>query len=140
SQRMPETWYLLQSGAGPSAHNMAWDEALLEAAEQLNHPVLRFYAWTEPAATFGYSQRFAGVSSWTTLRPLIRRPTGGGLVPHDADWTYSLVFPPGHWWYELRATDSYHRVHEWIRTAFAKLNLDMRLSQGGSQERLGQCL
>ena len=136
---MPEVWYLLQSAVGPSARNMAWDEALLEAVARLGHPVLRFYGWTEPAATFGYSQRFADVSNWTTLRPLLRRPTGGGLVPHDRDWTYSLVFPPGHWWYELRATESYQRVHEWIRAAFAKLNLEMHLSQNCRKEALGQC-
>ena len=47
----------------------------------------RFYAWLEPAATFGYFQRFAEVERMTLLRPLLRRPTGGGLVPHAADWT-----------------------------------------------------
>src|SRR5262245_15782047 len=136
---MSEVWYLLNSAVGPSAANMAWDEALLEAVASLGHPVLRFYGWIEPAATFGYSQPFADVSRWTTLRPLIRRPTGGGLVPHDRDWTYSLVFHPGHWWYELRATESYQRVHEWVRAAFAKLDLEMNLSQNCRKKELGQC-
>src|SRR5262249_5069188 len=44
-----------------------------------------------------------------------------------------------HWWYELRATESYQRVHEWIRAAFAKLDLEMNLSQNGRKEALGQC-
>ena len=87
-------------------------------------PVLRFYGWTEPAATFGYFQKYADVERATRLRPLIRRPTGGGIVPHDADWTYSLVFPPGHEWHSLKAEESYRRVHEWIRSAFAKLNIN----------------
>jgi lipoyl(octanoyl) transferase len=136
---MPETWYLLESGAGPSAHNMAWDETLLEVVAKLGHPVLRFYGWIEPAATFGYSQRFADVASWTALRPLIRRPTGGGLVPHDADWTYSLLFPPGHWWYQSRAPESYQRVHEWIRIALTKLKMEVRLASQCQMEGLGQC-
>ena len=102
---------------------MALDEALLESISRLGRPVLRFYGWTEPAATFGYFQKYADVERATHLRPLIRRPTGGGIVPHDADWTYSLVFPPGHEWHSLKAEESYRRVHEWIQAAFAKLNV-----------------
>jgi lipoate-protein ligase A len=122
------SWLLLQSGACSSAFNMALDEALLEASAHIGKPVLRFYGWNEPAATFGYSQRFANVERATLLRPLIRRPTGGGVVPHDADWTYSLTFPPDHEWHSLKAAESYHRVHEWIRFAFAKLDVATELA------------
>jgi len=116
-------WLLLNSGPRPPAFNMALDEALLEAMPRLGRPGLRFYGWTEPAATFGYFQKYAEVERATLLRPLIRRPSGGGIVPHDADWTYSLAFPPGHEWHLLKAEESYRRVHEWIQAAFAKLNV-----------------
>lgn len=118
---------------------MAWDEALLEAAARLGRPVLRFYGWSDAAATFGYSQRYAEVAEWTALRPLIRRPTGGGLVPHEADWTYSLVFPPGHPWHGLKATESYRRVHEWISAAFTRLHRATHLSPCRRNEMPGQC-
>jgi lipoate-protein ligase A len=121
-------WLLLQSGSAPPAFNMALDEALLESMSRLGRPVLRFYGWTEPAATFGYFQKYAEVERATHLRPLIRRPTGGGIVPHDADWTYSLVFPPGHEWHLLKAEESYRRVHEWIQSAFAKLDMTTELA------------
>jgi len=121
-------WFLLHSGAGNAAMNMALDEALLEAMPRLGRPVLRFYGWTEPAATFGYFQKYADVERTTHLRPLIRRPTGGGIVPHDADWTYSLTFPPGHEWHSFKAEESYRRVHEWIQAAFAKLNVAAELA------------
>ena len=98
-----ETWLLLNSSPGAADLNMALDEALLEFASQSGKPVSRFYGWVERAASFGYSQKYGEVARLTVLRPLVRRPTGGGLVPHDADWTYSLVFPPGHWWYASRA-------------------------------------
>jgi len=132
-------WYLLQSGPGDCAFNMALDEALLQAASRVGQPVLRSYGWTQPAASFGYFQKYADVERMTRLRPLVRRPTGGGLVPHDADWTYSLVFPPADDWYHLSATDSYQRVHEWIRAAFAKLNLATELAPACSKTRPGQC-
>jgi len=107
---------------------MAHDEALLHAMPRLGRPVLRFYSWTERAASFGYFQKFSGVERATLLRPLVRRPTGGGIVPHDADWTYCLAFPAGHEWHSLPATGSYHRVHEWIQSAFAKLNIPTDLA------------
>jgi lipoate-protein ligase A len=123
-----QPWFLLQSGPDPAAFNMALDEALLEAMSRLGKPVLRFYGWTEPAATFGYFQKYADVERATLLRPLVRRPTGGGIVPHDADWTYSLAFPPGHEWHSLKAEESYRRVHEWIQSAFAKLDVVTELA------------
>ncbi len=136
---MSETWLLLQSGLGEPAWNMALDEALLENSPQIAQPVLRFYGWTEPAGTFGYSQHFSEVERVTLLRPLIRRPTGGGLVPHDADWTYSLIFPPHHSWYALKAVESYERVHEWIRDAFLKMKVATELSPCCKKEIPGQC-
>jgi len=134
-----ETWLLLNSGPGAADLNMALDEALLEFASQLGKPVSRFYGWAERAASFGYSQKYGEVARLTVLRPLVRRPTGGGLVPHDADWTYSLVFPPGHWWYASRATESYRRVHEWIRDAFARLHITTELAPVRRKELPGQC-
>ena len=132
-------WLLLESGAGECAFNMALDEALLEAGPRLGKPVLRFYGWKQPAASFGYFQRYAEVECFTLLRPLVRRPTAGGLVPHDTDWTYSLAFPPGHEWYSIRAAESYRRVHAWLRAALAKLGLSTELSERCRKAQAGQC-
>lgn len=136
---MVENWYLLQSGPGAAAFNMAYDEALLESVSRLGRPVLRFYGWSEPAASFGYSQKYVELASLTVLRPLVRRPTGGGLAPHDADWTYSLVFPATHWWYAARATESYRRVHEWIHSAFTRLGVATELSLACRKDLPGHC-
>src|SRR2546425_306396 len=136
---MVEHWHLLNSGPGAADFNMAFDEALLEFAVSFGKPVLRFYGWTERAASFGYFQHYAEAERLTLLRPLVRRPTGGGLVPHDADWTYSLVCPPAHWWYAFRAKESYRDVHEWIHAAFAKLNVPTGLSPCCRKELRGQC-
>jgi len=132
-------WLSLNSGKGESAFNMALDEALLENAAQIGKPVLRFYGWTEPAATFGYFQKFSDVARATHLRPLIRRPTGGGIVPHDADWTYSFIAPPNHEWHSLKAEESYRRIHEWIRDAFAKLTIETELAPHAKKSLPGQC-
>jgi lipoate-protein ligase A len=121
-------WLLINSGKCDAAFNMALDEALLENILRLGRPVLRFYGWTEPAATFGYFQHFSEVGRATLLRPLIRRPTGGGIVPHDADWTYSVVFPPGHAWHSLKAEESYRGIHDWLRLAFTELKIETELA------------
>jgi lipoyl(octanoyl) transferase len=130
---------VLHSGPGEAAFNMALDEALLEAMPRLQQPVLRFYGWTQPAASFGYFQKFSEVERATMLRPLVRRPTAGGIVPHDADWTYSLTFPAGHEWHSLRADESYRRAHEWLRDAFAKLGIATELALCCKKSTPGEC-
>jgi lipoate-protein ligase A len=132
-------WRFINSVSGAPDFNMALDEALLEFAARLGVPVLRCYGWILPAATFGYFQHYAEIEQATLLRPLIRRPTGGGLVPHDADWTYSFAFPPDHEWHQLRAEESYRRVHEWIQAAFKKMGVETELAPCCKKTAPGQC-
>jgi lipoate-protein ligase A len=134
-----KAWLLIDSGPGSSSHNMALDEALLEAMPRLQSPVLRFYGWAEPAASFGYFQKYSAIEPMTALRPLVRRPTGGGLVPHEADWTYSLAFPTHHPWYAFTAKDSYRRAHEWIQAAFTQLGVGTELASTARKTQPGAC-
>ena len=136
---MSDPWFLLESGPTAAALNMAFDEALLEHCAAWGRPVLRFYGWTGPAATFGYFQRHTEIAALIPLRPLIRRPTGGGLVPHERDWTYCVTVPPGHAWYETRAVESYRRMHEWLRDSFTRLGLPTELAPCCDESGPGQC-
>jgi len=137
--RNAQNWFLILSGRCEAAVNVATDEALLDAMPRWQKPVLRLYGWTEPAASFGYFQKHSDIESATMLRPLVRRPTGGGLVPHDADWTYSVAFPTVHEWHGVSAIESYRRVHEWIQAAFAELNIATELAPCCKKSAPGQC-
>lgn len=134
-----ERWGFVDAGSVEPALNMASDEALLEEVDRIGFPVLRWYGWTAPAATFGYFQRYEDIASWTRLRPLLRRPTGGGLVPHLADWTYAFAVPPGHAWHALRATESYERMHHWLVRSFAVCGLSTQLAECCEPAGPGQC-
>jgi len=134
-----DQWFLLESGEAGAEENMAVDEALLDSSSQIGHPVLRFYRWSHSAASFGYSQNYGEVSGWTSVRPLVRRPTGGGMVLHGSDWTYSLIFPRDHWWHRFTAKDSYRRIHMWIQSALASDGVKTELSDRASSGLAGQC-
>jgi lipoate-protein ligase A len=95
-----------------AALNMAIDEALLELATQ---PTLRFYQWDHPALSFGYFGRFAEVEN--EPRDLVRRWTGGGIVFHGEDLTYSLVIPSSDPAFAESSISIYERTHDAIRAA-----------------------
>ncbi len=134
-----DAWYLLNSGPTDPVANMAWDEALLEQCGRLARPVLRLYGWSAPAATFGYFQHRAPLAAMLPVRPLLRRPTGGGLVLHLRDWTYSVAVPPGHGWYGVPAVESYRRMHAWLQRSFAALGVGSELAPCCRSEGPGQC-
>ena len=134
-----ETWGLVDSGEVEPVLNMAFDEALLVQAADVGMPVLRWYSWSSPAATFGYFQHYEEIAAWTRIRPLLRRPTGGGLVPHLADWTYSLAVPPDHEWHALPAVESYERMHRWLQRAFAIRGVSTRVADCCEPSGPGQC-
>ncbi|MEI6051204.1 MAG: lipoate--protein ligase family protein [Opitutaceae bacterium] len=104
-----------------AAENMATDFLLLQSYPRPAAARFRHYSWRGPAWTFGYSQKIALVRAQlpkdTNPNEVCRRPTGGGVVNHCDDWTYALVIPRGFAFEELRATESYRRVHECLATA-----------------------
>lgn len=86
-----ETLHVYASGElHAAAMNMAIDEALLETTPS---PALRFYGWQQPSISFGYFGRCADVADEHSRRDIVRRWTGGGIVFHGDDLTYSLVLP-----------------------------------------------
>lgn len=134
-----EIWRVVWSGKSHAAWNMALDEALLLSTPAADRPILRFYGWAEPAASFGYFQTYDEIARLTPLRPLVRRPTGGGLVPHADDWTYAIVIPAGHAWHRMRAEASYERLHRWLQRAFAQVGVETSLAAAPRTEGPGQC-
>ncbi len=91
-----------------AAMHMAIDEALLESARL---PTIRFYRWDHPALSFGYFGRFADVDQYRSDRDLIRRWTGGGIVFHGEDLTYSIVIPASDPAFCESSKSIYEKVH-----------------------------
>lgn len=71
---------------------MAIDEVLLSSVQR---PTLRVYRWEGPWVTFGYFQSHALVGELHPSLPAVRRWTGGGVVVHGEDLTFSLMIPAG---------------------------------------------
>jgi len=105
-----ETLQILDERAwpGPAAWNMAMDEALLEAAAG---PILRFYRWEPAALSFGYFLPFDAAEKSAQGREMVRRWTGGGIVAHGEDFTWSLIVPCTHPAGRLRPVESYAAFH-----------------------------
>jgi lipoate-protein ligase A len=108
---LPEAVRIIQHDAGDPAWNMAVDEALLH---HIREPVLRLYRWDVPAVSIGYFQPIDVVPQ---DRPFVRRYTGGGLVDHAGDVTYTVVLPRDHPVALSGTSGSYCTIHRALAAA-----------------------
>jgi lipoyl(octanoyl) transferase len=106
-----------EAGAQSAAMNMAIDEALLEF---VTIPLIRFYRWQFPALSFGYFGRFTNVARYQCERDLVRRWTGGGIVFHGQDLTYSLVIPASDTAFTESAISIYEKIHRALCDALSE--------------------
>lgn len=125
---------ILPERHGAAAENMATDFLLLKRypADRATHARFRHYGWHRPAFTFGYSQKIAYVRAQlpADITPeLCRRPTGGGVVDHRDDWTYTLVIPRAHALYDQPAPHSYRAIHAAIADALTSLGQPVELKE-----------
>ncbi|MDE1170276.1 MAG: biotin/lipoate A/B protein ligase family protein [Verrucomicrobium sp.] len=126
-------WRLLRDGPGEAAWNMALDEALLRHAAS---GVLRIYQWRDPAVSLGYFQEAAVAPAG---RPFVRRYTGGGLVDHARDVTYTVVVPRHDALGGLSTAESYSRIHEAVAAALRRIGVEAELAASCDPEEADAC-
>ena len=117
------------AAAHSAAMNMAIDETLLEYATV---PSIRFYRWHSPALSFGYFGKFAHVACYAGERDLVRRWTGGGIVFHGDDLTYSIVIPANDSAFSESSMAIYERVHRVLCDAVAANGKRAVVAEGGN--------
>ncbi len=123
------------------ALNMAIDECL---ARQLDQPLLRLYRWAEPVFSMGYFFPWeAAAAEVPGGVSLVRRWTGGGLVDHRRDRTFTLFLPRPGFEHLMTAGMSYRWVHECLAAALRQTGVEATLvaesvSTGGNREN-GSC-
>jgi len=119
-------------GPGHAAWNMAFDEALLHLSPL---PVLRFYQWSKAVVSIGYFQ------SWKEAgeRPFVRRYTGGGLVDHAHDFTYSVTVPKGHRLDARGTANSYREIHEAVAEALRACDIPAEVTPETEPEPNAAC-
>jgi lipoyl(octanoyl) transferase len=108
-------WNDAQPHDGPT--NMAIDDWLWHHATV---PTLRVYRWQGEWISIGY---FTESNQVPVHRPFVRRPTGGGVVDHREDWTYTLVVPRGEVLAEMPGAESYRAIHRALRELLTQENV-----------------
>jgi lipoate-protein ligase A len=101
---------VVEFGSHPGQFNMALDMQMLAACDlSPGRACLRFYTWAPPALSLGFFEPADAVDASAARArgvDIVRRPTGGRVVLHDQDLTYTVVLP--------RTGASATDVYRWI--------------------------
>lgn len=133
SAPLAESWLFWYDDPHEPALNMALDEALLSDVDsvQPKQPVVRFYKWDRPAVSIGYIQKYSSAEEYG--HTVVRRPTGGGVVLHDYDFTYSVAIPSKHWLIDVDRVSSYGYINKAVVHGLKRLNLETELADSRIQ-------
>jgi lipoyl(octanoyl) transferase len=125
------SWRVIRDAPGSGARNMALDHALATSLGP-DEAVLRLYGWATPTVSFGRNE--PAVASYEPDQAVqrgievVRRPTGGRAVLHDAEVTYAVVVPQRAMG---GARDTYVQINRGLVAALAALGAPVRVATEG---------
>ncbi|MGD8540252.1 MAG: biotin/lipoate A/B protein ligase family protein [Candidatus Aminicenantes bacterium] len=117
--------------------NMAVDEFLLQSLTDEPQTILRFYSWKNPTVSLGYSQKAPEVVDVEFCKKrgidIVRRMTGGKLVLHHKEVTYSLASSDTDV-FTATLNDSYRLISEALMAGLKKMGLTPSLASPAPQK------
>lgn len=145
AESMPVSWRLIDTGPLDGPTNMAVDEALLLSFHpETSAPVFRLYGWSPPALSLGRFQQADEVLDLARCAaagvPLVRRITGGGVIYHADELTYSLVCSPRHLPPAATVKESFRVLTTFLLCFYQRLGLApvWAVAAASPGERLGE--
>lgn len=129
-------WRWLESPDAPGAEQMAVDAGLMARARETGEAACRVYGWDRPTLSFGRHEAVSGRFDPSTLEArgygAVRRPTGGRVLLHEDEVTYSVTAPvvDGE---SLRA--AFRRINGLLADALASLGVAPSVAAPATRER-----
>lgn len=117
---------LIHSGTLSARENMAIDRVLFNNYAQINKPILRVYTWKK-SFTYGVSAKISEIKNKKELLlygdNFSKRMTGGGILFHGNDISYSLVIPVSYMG-SLNVKLSYEKICQFLLDFYKSLGKD----------------
>jgi lipoate-protein ligase A len=104
--------------------NMGIDKVLVDSFEENNLPILRLYTW-QKSFTVGLSQKCEDYPTYIKeyKNNCAKRITGGGVLFHGHDLSYSLVLPSSDF-QGLSVKQSYEKICQFLLLFYKNLGLN----------------
>lgn len=122
-------WIPCRTDSGPA--NMDLDRRLFESVRDgLSPSFLRFYGWSSPTLSYGRTQGISETGKAEAAAQgltVVRRPTGGGKVPHDKDFCFSLAWKKSETNLPWTINESYRAIHAWVQDSLSELGIRTEL-------------
>jgi len=123
-----KTFRLIRSQAGSAKYNMALDEKIFLRYLNDGIPLLRVYSWEAPSITYGFSQQPENEIDFQQCNQdgvqIAQRITGGGILFHHREITYSLVCAKEDIGEDKKALVSYRQICAFLIYFYKSLGLN----------------
>lgn len=126
---MGKIWRLILDKKLDGHHNMAFDQALFLAYQKDKIPTLRIYGWDKPYITLGCNQDAQVVLKHQNSIPFVKRITGGAVILHDDEVTYSLVCSRSDLDLPRSVKESYRIICSFLQHFYSLLGLKAYFAQ-----------
>jgi lipoate-protein ligase A len=122
-----KTFRLIRCAEADAVYNMALDERIFLRYLDDGMPVLRLYSWEQPSFTYGTSQAPDGKIDirrcFSDNVGIAKRMTGGGVLFHHNELTYSFVCSKADVGEEKNVFVSYRQICAFLISFYSSLGL-----------------
>ena len=130
---MKKEWQLiLDKTPQKGSWNMAVDDYMFRSLGDEPSTYLRFYRWESPTVSIGYSQKVGEIVDLDFCREngidIVRRITGGKLVLHHQEVTYSICSSDTDI-FSRKLMDSYRLISEALKRGLQEMGIESNLAK-----------